>query len=66
MVGTADDYIRFLEALRLGGAPVLSAASAAAFVADAVPRSTSICQGPAGGSASASAISANPQPQPRG
>jgi CubicO group peptidase (beta-lactamase class C family) len=37
MVGTAADYIRFLEAIRLGGAPVLSSASAAAFVADAVP-----------------------------
>ena len=37
MVGTAEDYIRFLEAIRLGGAPVLSAASAAAFVADSVP-----------------------------
>ena len=37
MVGTAADYIRFLEAIRLGGAPVLSSAGAAAFVADAVP-----------------------------
>jgi CubicO group peptidase (beta-lactamase class C family) len=37
MVGTAADYMRFLEAIRLGGAPVLSAAGAAAFVADAVP-----------------------------
>jgi CubicO group peptidase (beta-lactamase class C family) len=37
MVGTAADYMRFLEAIRLGGAPVLSSAGAAAFVADAVP-----------------------------
>lgn len=37
MVGTAPDYIRFLEAIRLGGTPILSAASAAAFVKDAVP-----------------------------
>ena len=37
MVGTAADYILFLEAIRLGGAPVLSSAGAAAFVADAVP-----------------------------
>jgi CubicO group peptidase (beta-lactamase class C family) len=37
MVGTAADYIRFLEAIRLGGAPILSAASATAFVADALP-----------------------------
>jgi CubicO group peptidase (beta-lactamase class C family) len=37
MVGTAADYIRFLEAIRLGGAPILSSASAAAFVADAMP-----------------------------
>jgi CubicO group peptidase (beta-lactamase class C family) len=37
MVGTAADYMRFLEAVRLGGAPVLSSAGAAAFVADAVP-----------------------------
>ena len=37
MVGTIADYMRFLEAIRLGGAPVLSSAGAAAFVADAVP-----------------------------
>ncbi|MBW4022072.1 MAG: beta-lactamase family protein [Proteobacteria bacterium] len=37
MVGTAADYMRFLEALRLGGAPILSSASAAALVQDAVP-----------------------------
>jgi CubicO group peptidase (beta-lactamase class C family) len=37
MVGTAADYMRFLEAIRLGGAPVLSSAGAAAFVADGVP-----------------------------
>jgi CubicO group peptidase (beta-lactamase class C family) len=36
MVGTAADYMRFLEAVRLGGAPILSPAGAAAFVADAV------------------------------
>ena len=37
MVGTAADYIRFLEAIRLGGAPILSADSAAAFIGDAIP-----------------------------
>ena len=37
LVGTIADYMRFLEAIRLGGAPVLSSAGAAAFVADAVP-----------------------------
>jgi CubicO group peptidase (beta-lactamase class C family) len=37
MVGTAADYIRFLEAIRLGGAPVLSPAGATTLVADAVP-----------------------------
>jgi CubicO group peptidase (beta-lactamase class C family) len=37
MLGTAAAYLRFLEAIRLGGAPILSAAGAAAFVADAVP-----------------------------
>jgi CubicO group peptidase (beta-lactamase class C family) len=37
MVGTAADYARFLEAIRLGGSPILSAAAAAAFVADEVP-----------------------------
>lgn len=37
MIGTAADYMRFLEALRLGGAPVLSPASTKAFTADAVP-----------------------------
>jgi len=29
MVGTADDYIRFLEALRAGGAPLVSSSTAA-------------------------------------
>lgn len=37
MVGTADDYVRFLEAIRLGGTPILSEASTGAFIADAVP-----------------------------
>jgi CubicO group peptidase (beta-lactamase class C family) len=37
MVGTAADYMRFLEALRLGGAPILRPDSVAAMVADAVP-----------------------------
>ncbi|GAB0117375.1 serine hydrolase domain-containing protein [Acidisoma sp. 7E03] len=37
MIGTAADYMRFLEALRGGGAPILSAASTAALVGDAIP-----------------------------
>jgi CubicO group peptidase (beta-lactamase class C family) len=37
MVGTAADYMRFLEALRLGGAPVLRRDSVAALTTDAVP-----------------------------
>ena len=37
MVGTAADYMRFLEAIRLGGAPILSSHGAASFVTDAVP-----------------------------
>lgn len=37
MIGTAADYLRFLEAIRLGGAPILGVASAAAFTADAIP-----------------------------
>ena len=37
MIGTASDYMLFLEAIRNGGGAVLSACSAAAFVADAVP-----------------------------
>jgi CubicO group peptidase (beta-lactamase class C family) len=49
MVGTAEDYIRFLEAIRLGGAPILSSASAAAFVADAVPRLDIDLSGPGWG-----------------
>lgn len=49
MVGTADDYIRFLEAIRLGGAPVVSAASAADFVADAVPQLDIDLSGPGWG-----------------
>lgn len=37
MIGTAADYMRFLEALRLGGRPVLSPESVAALTMDAVP-----------------------------
>lgn len=37
LVGTAADYMRFLEALRLGGRPILSPDSAAALVTDAIP-----------------------------
>ncbi|HTI02600.1 MAG TPA: serine hydrolase domain-containing protein [Acidisoma sp.] len=37
MIGTAANYMRFLEALRLGGAPILSQQSVAALTADAVP-----------------------------
>lgn len=37
MIGTAADYLRFLEAIRGGGAPILSPASAAVFTRDAIP-----------------------------
>jgi CubicO group peptidase (beta-lactamase class C family) len=37
MVGTAEDYIRFLEAIRLGGAPILNPHSTANFMGDAIP-----------------------------
>ncbi|WP_208811200.1 serine hydrolase domain-containing protein [Micromonospora echinofusca] len=40
MVGTAPDYLAFLEAVRTGGAPVLSPASAEAISTDAVPGHT--------------------------
>ncbi|MEV0606933.1 serine hydrolase domain-containing protein [Polymorphospora rubra] len=36
MVGTARDYLRFLEAVRLGGAPVLSPATTGLMTTDAV------------------------------
>lgn len=36
MVGTAGDYLKFLEALRTGGAPVLKAESAKAMTSDQV------------------------------
>jgi CubicO group peptidase (beta-lactamase class C family) len=36
MIGTADDYLRFIEALRLGGAPVLTAESARLMTSNAV------------------------------
>jgi CubicO group peptidase (beta-lactamase class C family) len=34
MVGTAGDFLKFLEALRTGGSPILSASSVAAMTAD--------------------------------
>ena len=34
MVGTAGDFLKFLEALRTGGSPVLSAASTQAMTSD--------------------------------
>lgn len=37
MLGTAENYMRFLEAIRLGGAPILSPASVTAFTGDAIP-----------------------------
>lgn len=36
MSGTAGDYLRFLEALRTGGAPIISAESAAAMAIHAI------------------------------
>src|SRR5262249_50060775 len=36
MVGTAGDYLRFLEALRTGGAPVLRPATAQAMTSNAI------------------------------
>lgn len=36
MVGTADDYLRFLEAMRLGGGPVLEPRSAALLATHAI------------------------------
>lgn len=36
MVGTADDFVRFLEAIRTGGAPLLNAATAAKLGAPAI------------------------------
>jgi CubicO group peptidase (beta-lactamase class C family) len=37
MVGTARDYLRFLETLRQGGAPILQAETAQSMVEDQVP-----------------------------
>lgn len=36
MVGTAEEFLRFLEAVRTGGGPILSAASAALFSQNAI------------------------------
>lgn len=37
MVGTADDYLRFLEALRTGGGGILRSETTRAMLADAIP-----------------------------
>ncbi|MBX8498476.1 serine hydrolase domain-containing protein [Pseudomonas lijiangensis] len=36
MLGTADDYLRLLECLRLGGSPILTAASTASLLGNAI------------------------------
>ncbi|MCV4343372.1 serine hydrolase domain-containing protein [Pseudomonas capsici] len=36
MLGTADDYLRLLECLRLGGSPILNAASTASLLGNAI------------------------------
>jgi CubicO group peptidase (beta-lactamase class C family) len=36
MLGTADDYLKFLEAIRTGGAPILKPESAAAMTSNQV------------------------------
>lgn len=37
MVGTADDYLRFLEAIRKGGSPILKPETTRLMVTDAIP-----------------------------
>lgn len=46
MVGTADDYLRLLECLRGGGAPLLSAASTASLLGNAIGEVTLEGRGP--------------------
>lgn len=46
MLGTADDYLRLLECLRLGGAPLLSAVSTERLLNNAIGSITIASRGP--------------------
>ncbi|KAA8697704.1 Beta-lactamase [Pseudomonas caricapapayae] len=46
MLGTADDYLRLLECLRLGGAPLLSAVSTERLLNNAIGNMTIASRGP--------------------
>ncbi|KOG04118.1 serine hydrolase domain-containing protein [Pseudomonas syringae] len=46
MLGTADDYLRLLECLRLGGAPVLSEAGTARLLGNAIGQTIIASRGP--------------------
>jgi len=46
MLGTADDYLRLLECLRLGGAPLLSEASTARLLGNAIGQTSIASRGP--------------------
>lgn len=46
MLGTADDYLRLLECLRLGGAPLLSEASTACLLGNAIGQTSIASRGP--------------------
>ncbi|RMN71623.1 s C beta-lactamase [Pseudomonas syringae] len=46
MLGTADDYLRLLECLRLGGAPLLGEASTARLLGNAIGQTSIASRGP--------------------
>lgn len=61
MVGTAEDYLAFLETVRTGGGTVLSEASALALSTDAVPEHT-VYIGPGFGWSLGFAVIRDPEP----
>ncbi len=60
MVGTADDFMRFLEALRKGGAPILERRTVQTMMSNQIGALTSLL-GPGTGFGIGSAIIVDPQ-----
>ncbi|UUP18691.1 serine hydrolase domain-containing protein [Nitratireductor thuwali] len=61
MSGTAEDYLRFLEALRTGGAPILADESAALFAQHAIGDLRAWTEGEGWGFSLAAAVLLDPQ-----
>lgn len=61
MSGTAEDYLRFLEAIRTGGAPILNAQSASALAEHAVGDLRAWTEGEGWGFSLGSAVLLDPQ-----